>query len=110
MNQWIGVSGGLMNLSHGVDIYIDSATLEATIFRRRDLNWWHSLGSVNAKLLGLAVSEALDPKRSCQLVWEPLDNLPLEIETRQTVVVLRTNHTTVVMTPICFWGKAPDII
>jgi hypothetical protein len=110
MNQWIAVSGGLMNPAHAVDIYIDLATLEVAIFRRRDLNWWHSVGSVDIKLLGLAVSEALGPKRSYKLAWGPCDNPTLTIETRAIVVVWRQNHMTLVATPFYSSGKPPDIV
>src|SRR5438034_7629988 len=99
-----------MNPEHGVDIYIDAATFAAAVYRRHGSHWWHSDGAADAYLLGLAVSEALDPKRCHRLAWTPsLDIYVHVMETWQIVVVWRQDHGTVIATPTCSWGKAPDI-
>ena len=99
-----------MSPAHGVDIYVDSATLEAAVIRRRDWHWWHSNGTVDAHTLGLAVSEALDQNRSQRITWLPrTDEWTFDTETRQPVVVFRQDHATQVMTPNCPWGRAPTI-
>lgn len=111
--QSVGVLllGALMNPSHAVDIYIDAATLQAAVFRRRDSHLWHSDGTVGAALLGLAVKEALDPKTSHRLAWRTdFEDYMQLAETRQIVVVWRQNHGTVIGTPIWPWGKAPNIV
>jgi hypothetical protein len=108
------VFGGLehsMNPAHAVDIYVDATTLEATIFRRRGALWWHSGGGADPYLLGLAVNEALRPGPPRELIWEPaFDHLAAVSDNRQIVVVWRQDHRTIVATPYCSWGKAPDIV
>ena len=100
-----------MNPAHAVDVYVDSTTLEAAIFRRRDRLWWWSGGGASPDLLGRAVSEALRPGPPAGLVWEPaVDGLAVTTDNRQIVVVWRQDHRTVIGTPYCDWGKAPDIV
>lgn len=97
-----------MNPLHAVDIYIDLALSEAFVLRRRDLRWWH--GATNARLLGSAVSAALDPKRPQCLAWQLNDSWERQSEDRQIVVAFRQNHQTIIATPFSPWGKAPNII
>src|SRR5947207_7068886 len=73
-----------MNPAHDVDIYIDAATFAAAVYRRHGSHWWHSDGAADAYLVGLAVSEALDPKRLHRLAWAPsFDNYVHVMETWQ---------------------------
>ena len=104
------LSGALMNPDHAVDIYIDAVTLDATVFRRRDSHWWHSGGAIDDALLGLAIKEAIDPKTSHRLAWDKhCDSYMQLVETRQIVVVWRQDHGILIGTPLCPWGKAPNV-
>ena len=98
-----------MNPSDAVDVYVDLSTAEASVVRRRDLRRWH--GEIDTRLIGSVVSEGLDPKRSEEVVWQS-DYVVREHEGngREIVVVWRQNHQTIVGTPFCPWGKAPNII
>jgi hypothetical protein len=98
-----------MDPSHAVDIYVDLAASEAMIVRRRDLNWLH--GCLDARTIASGVSEGLDPKRSHRHVWQSdPGSWDYESEDIQIVVVWRQNHQTIIGTPYCPWGKAPDIV
>jgi len=98
-----------MNPSHAVDVYVDLATAEAFVIRRRDLGRWR--GEIDARMLGSVVSEGLDPKRSQRIEWQSeYESREHESEGREIVVVWRQNHQTIVGTPFCPWGKAPNIV
>src|SRR5579862_6545844 len=101
-----------MNLNHAVDVYVDSASLKAAVYCRRDRRWWQSDGPVDAYTLGLAVREALDPKSSSHHVaWiSDKDEQPIDLEDRYFTVVYRQNHQTLVATPLSPWGKLPIIV
>ena len=106
-----GGLGRSMNPVHAVDVYVDAATLEAAVFRRRDGLWWRSGGGATPHLLGRAVSEALRPGPPAELAWEvTVDGLPVTTDNRQVVVIWRQDHRTIVATPYCDWGRAQDIV
>jgi hypothetical protein len=79
------------------------------VLRSRDTRYWQ--GNADAKTLGIAVIEALDPKRSQhQLTWLPeCAEYTRLSEERMTVVVWRHDHKMIIATPFCSWGKAPNI-
>ena len=98
-----------MNPSHAVDVYVDLAARDAVVIRRRDLRRWR--GEIDAGMLGSVVREGLDPKRSQRVDWESeREAWEHDNEDREIVVVWRQNHQTVVGTPFCPWGKAPNIV
>jgi hypothetical protein len=100
-----------MNPWHAVDIYVDATTLEAAVHRRRDGHWWRSRGPADPDLLGRAVAEALHPGPVPELTWESgSDGSAAVTVEREVVVVWRQGHGTVVASPVCDWGKAPDVL
>jgi hypothetical protein len=98
-----------MNPGHAVDVFVDLTKSEATVVRRRDDFWWH--GPADARALGSAVAEGLNPKRLHEIFWQSGYKYSGPTwEGLQIVVVFHRNHQTIVITPHCTWGKAPDII
>jgi len=98
-----------MNPSHAVDVYVDLTVAEVLVIRRRDFHRWR--GEIDARQLGSVVSEGLDPKRFREVQWQSACEAFEQLdEGREIVVVWRQNHQTIVGTPFCPWGKAPNIV
>ena len=99
-----------MNPEHAVDIYFDFVENEVTFLRRRDSMHLVLKEFNEAKSIGHAAFEAIEPKISNELPWQKTgDNWRIEWDNLDIVVAWRDQGSLVVATPLCGWGKAPDI-
>ena len=99
-----------MNLEHAVDIYSNFITGEISFIRRRDNSEYVLSKASDNKVIGHAAFEGIEPKISNELPWEAVDkNWNIDWDQIDIVVVWRDEGEMVVATPICNWGKAPDI-
>jgi hypothetical protein len=98
-----------MNPEHAVDIFVDLARQKALVLRRCDMHWWH--GFAESQTLGSVVSEALIRNRMPPNLWESeCECWDHDNNDRETIVVWHQDHQTIVGTPVCPWGKAPNVL
>ena len=99
-----------MNVEHAADIFINFETDTAIVMRRRGLMFWESMETLTSKLIGGAVSDALAPEKQMRLRWTSESKYPdLQAANWQIVIAWRANCSVTVGTPVCAWGKAPDL-
>ena len=99
-----------MNPEHAIDIYSNFVTGKITFIRRRDSSEYIMSEAINAKKIGHAAFEGIAPKISNKLPWVKIDdNWCIEWDYLDVAVAWRDSESMIIATPICDWGKAPDI-
>lgn len=99
-----------MNTNHAVDIYSNFVTDEITFIRRRDGTYFMLPNSSDAKRIGHAAFEAIEPSISNELPWKKTaSGWSIEWDDIDIVVAIRNGGQLIIGTPYSGWGKAPDI-
>lgn len=98
-----------MNPEHAVDIYFDFVRNEVTFLKRRDQTHLVLQEVEDPKKIGHAAFEAIETKKNI-LGWRNTrEDWNIEWENLDIVVAWRDQGSIIIATPLCNWGKAPDI-
>ena len=99
-----------MDPKSAVDVYFDFIETSWVILRKKDDMVLRFKGPMDARTIGHAAFEGLVPKTTNSLPWKKAGkDLGVHWESVHVVVVWRDSQKTVISTPLCSWGKAPDI-